>query len=313
MRLGYSLLLGEFINAEIINYVDCKVFQIVCSSCREPVFKVVRFANPATVHYLSHYEKNRAYEADCELRVSSISNEDVERSNNESRGQRLKYFLGVLRDAVLIACYGPDGGKKAENIPTKIRRSNALKKYRNFVLSQNRKAFASMPEDGIAKCFDGYIDDIIEISGGFTPTAFSLATQKKIAQYIWLHILSAKVEENFMFLFSHAYFTLIARFEIAQKKGGIREYESLIYNAMGRMFETNREECDEILRNLARIPLGPPFTIEGSNLFRKMTSEIEHEMLGILLQLPYFEMIEETLVDRSSRWATLSSSALDDR
>ncbi|HEV7642807.1 MAG TPA: hypothetical protein VGO50_02590 [Pyrinomonadaceae bacterium] len=293
MRLGYSLLLGEFIHSEIINYVDCKAFQIVCPSCKEPIFKVVRDANPLTVHYLSHYEKNVVYDADCELRVSGISNDDIETANNGSRDQKLRYFLGVLRNAVLTTCYDLDGGKKAENFASKIRRSNALKKYRNFVFSSNREVFASMPEEEITKYFDGYIDDIIQISGSFTPTVFSLTTQKKIAQDIWLHLLSAKAEENFMFLFSHAYLTLIARFEIAHKERGILEYERMIYSAMERMFETNTRECDEILRGIARMPIGPPYAIEGSNLFRKMTSEIEHEMLGLLLQLPYFEMIKE--------------------
>jgi len=300
MRLGYSLLLGEFINAEIVSYVDCKAFQIVCPSCKEPVFKVLRDANPSAIHYLSHYEKNRAYEADCEWRMSGISKEEIETTNNNSRGQRLKYFLGVLKDAVLNACYGSNERKKAEKIASKIRLSNALKKYRNFVVLENRKAFASMPEGEIAKYFDGYIDDIIEISGSFTPTAFSLATQKKIAQDIWLHLLSTNAEENFMFLLSHAYLTLIHRLELANKERGVLKYEQVIYTALCRMLETNTNECDRILRGLASEPIGPPYAVEGSNLFRKLTSEIEHEKLGLLLQLPYFEKIKSISTPQGS-------------
>ena len=72
MKLGYSLLLGEHIEAEWIEYTDCKVFQIVSPNCKEPIFKVFRQVPPPGVHYLSHYEKDSAYEADCELRVASM-------------------------------------------------------------------------------------------------------------------------------------------------------------------------------------------------------------------------------------------------
>ena len=46
MKLGYSLLLGEHIEAEWIEYTDCKVFQIVCPNCKEPIFKVFRQVPP---------------------------------------------------------------------------------------------------------------------------------------------------------------------------------------------------------------------------------------------------------------------------
>lgn len=66
MKLGYSNLLGEFIDAQGIGYEDCKGFQIVCPSRREPVFKGMRESGVAeAVHYLSHYEKDKAYASEC--------------------------------------------------------------------------------------------------------------------------------------------------------------------------------------------------------------------------------------------------------
>lgn len=292
MKLGYSLLLGEYINSDCINHDDCKSFQIVCPSCKEPIFKVVRETHGT--HYLSHYEKGKAYEADCELRVGNISREEVEKVNSDSKGQRLKYFLEVLRTAILDAAFSNEAESvKAENFAKRIRKSNALRKYREFAVSQSRHSYQALPGDEIARCFEGYIDDVTEISGEFPATSFALATQKRIAQDVWLHLLSANAHENYMFLWGHAYSLFLTRLEISDKERGSYEYERILHKAMRRMPETNSDEVDAILRELARKDIGAPFAREGSNLFRKMTAEIEHEMLGILLQLRYFEMLRD--------------------
>mgnify|MGYP000085431440 CR=1 FL=1 len=101
MKIGYSILLGEYIDAQAINYTDCKSFQIVCPICREPIFKVERKDPPPILHYLSHYEKSKAFVSDCELRVKGISDNEKKAENNLARGQKLEYFLSVLKD-----CFG---------------------------------------------------------------------------------------------------------------------------------------------------------------------------------------------------------------
>lgn len=99
MKLGYSNLLGEYLNAVDIGYPDCKGFQVVCPACREPVFKVLR-SGEMDLHYLTHYAAQKSFAADCELRVGGIGKGDFERHNAASRGQRLAYFLGVLRQCL---------------------------------------------------------------------------------------------------------------------------------------------------------------------------------------------------------------------
>ncbi len=73
----YSLLLGEYIEAEKISYVDCKGFQIVCLCCKEPIFKVNRENAVKSIEYLSHYDKDKSYVTECELRVEALSKEEI--------------------------------------------------------------------------------------------------------------------------------------------------------------------------------------------------------------------------------------------
>lgn len=97
MKLGYSILLGEYFEAEAICYTHCKDLQIVCPNCREPIFKRVRSV-PEEIHYYAHYEKDKNSIEECELRVNGIKGEQILKQNIESRGQKLKYFMYVFKD-----------------------------------------------------------------------------------------------------------------------------------------------------------------------------------------------------------------------
>lgn len=61
------------------------------------------------------------------------------------------------------------------------------------------------------------------------------------------------------------------------------------------MKASNREKGLKIVREMANYELNPPFTVERSDMFSKMTAEIMHEAFGILLRHPYFELMKQRL------------------
>lgn len=101
MRYGYSMQLGEFVEAEEVDFHDCERFQVSCPVCREAVFKKTRQRPDGGVtHFLSHYRAETEEEKDCELRVAALAKEQLEPFNGEGRGQALKSFLLVLRQQI---------------------------------------------------------------------------------------------------------------------------------------------------------------------------------------------------------------------
>lgn len=42
MKIGYSILLGEILAANDLDYDDCRRLEVVCTHCQQPVFKVHR-------------------------------------------------------------------------------------------------------------------------------------------------------------------------------------------------------------------------------------------------------------------------------
>lgn len=300
MRLGYSLLLGEYVNAENIDYVDCKNFQIVCPICKEPVFKVERQFEPQPIQYLSHYNKDKAYIDECELRVNRISKSDIQSANSLSRNQKLEYFLSVLRDAILENEYpiNPENLKSVNALFYKMCHSAGVQILRDNMYELSRKNFNQCRDEDIYELFDEYIKEIRMISGTFPKTSFSIDMQKRIAFDIWKHLLSTKAKGNYSFLLFHSYIMLMMRIEEAEATRELYDFELQLHSYMRKLIDSTKLSSKKIFENLMMYPIGPPHAIENSTLLNKMASEITHEMLGCLIRLPYFEIIKKSIFSK---------------
>ena len=210
MKLGYSMLLGELIEAGGVEYGDCQGFQIVCPSCKEPVFKVHR--HEQGIHYLSHYEKAKAYEAECELRVNSISTRDIEATNATSRGQSLQYFLSVLRVWTIKRLGFVE---KEEKLIKKVMSAPGPQMMRDKVLD----FFKGIEAEG-ERSFESFIDAPRKVweprTSGEIWTGFALQTQRRIVKDICIHLISPNGQGNFAFIWAAAYIETV--FNLLQKR-----------------------------------------------------------------------------------------------
>lgn len=293
MKYGYSILLGEHVEASAIEYDDCKSFQIVCPICKEPIFKVVRTQGFSdNLHYLSHYEKSKSFIEDCELRVNSLKKEIIESSSYTSRNQRLKYFLKILRDTVLKNEYGGDHRKILEKLK-QMQYSKTLQFIRDRFYEIVSSSENLIEKNHVFLLFDEYIKDITEISGGFPKTDFSIITQKRIAFDMWIHLLSPNAHDNFEFMFNNSYLFLMFRIDMAKNVRPLFDFESQMYSNMHNLIVKPKTEGMAIIESMLKYPLGPPHAIDSFDLLSKMLSEIQHEIYGCLLRLPYFRLLKD--------------------
>jgi hypothetical protein len=100
MKDAYSNFLSSFITADELTYDQIISLQMVCPCCREPVFKVHREVPAKAIDFFSHHKSQMEIPADCERRVATISDGDRETVNRASRGQSLRLFKSVIRDAL---------------------------------------------------------------------------------------------------------------------------------------------------------------------------------------------------------------------
>lgn len=289
MKLGYSNLLGEHIPAEQLHHKDCEPFQVVCPACREPVFKGQREHDSAAIHYLSHYRADRAYQDDCELRVGKIVWTQVEQSNRSSRDQRLEHFLAVPQTLIGQQPIYVDGPARGH---AKLNRSKCVAWMRETNFGFMRQLHFT--QEQFAEAAQGYVTDITAV-GGMIDTSFAFAVQQRIAWDIWTHLLTGHGRANFDFLFNHAYLQLLSRMAAARDVRALGQEEAMMYRAAAKLVEISKQRGFEIIQDMMQTPVRPPFAEPGMNLFSKLLAEITHEMIGTLLQLPYFECLRERL------------------
>ncbi|MGR9060197.1 hypothetical protein ACU8NH_30770 (plasmid) [Rhizobium leguminosarum] len=234
MKIGYSNLLAEHLQAEQLNHRDCEPFQVVCPACREPIFKVERNGDGNGIHYLSHYAAAKSFQDDCELRVSRLAVEYISKGNQSSRDQRLQYFLQVLRDLVARDKIYKGSPEKAEKL---LNRSKAIGWLRLQHYEMARKLAWSQADFGEA--VGGYVKDLAS-QGAILDTAFAATVQERISFDIWHSLTSPNARSNYEFLFNHGYVKLLTRLEVANDGRASPRGQSQIYRYPAGLVSASR-------------------------------------------------------------------------
>ena len=218
MNYGYSNLLGETIEAALLDYSDYRRFQIVCPVCREAVFKVVRDALPASLHYLSHYAAAQAYAADCELRVARFNQREIEQQNLTSRGQKLDLFLRVLRDTIKRHEYrNPEANTK--KLFWILERSKPLSIMFDFFAQHAHGA--NFDEPMFHAAAKHYIYEDAGAEHAMWRTGFAIQTQQRIAYDLWRTLWTPPARSNLIFLWHHGYSLVLGRLQASFDTGVI--------------------------------------------------------------------------------------------
>lgn len=293
MYTGYSILLGEYIEAATLDYKDCEPFQVICPSCHEPLFKAVRQQGAKHIHYLSHYKKTGLYASECELRVSTISRTTIDKHNSKARDQKLQYFLSVFT-SLLKQDPWMSYGEKFDSVHKQINKSKAWGIFRDgchqsAALSDMRhfETFSSYAAD--------YIKDISDFVT-FPKTGFSIATQTRISFDMYGALLTDKCRSNYDALFNHSAMYLVSRIRSALNEPSDNlidnMFNSTLLQCIERLMHSNKERGIAVLKQMAETPVLPPYSLEKSNFLIKTAAEIAHESIGTLLRLPYFSLLK---------------------
>jgi hypothetical protein len=295
LKTGYSILLGEYLDATVLDYRDCEPFQVVCPICSEPLFKVQRKKGDEAIDYLSHYGAVKSYAGDCELRIDSQSRSAHESQNKTARDQRLQYFISVLQKLIAQDELYPDGTGKSQKY---LNHSKALKWFCKLHYDHARKNMTN--EADLASLTADYLRDMSEV-GVTLKTSFAMSIQKRIAIDMWKYLLSNKGAESYHFLFNHAYFIFMLRLNTPRQgeTAGTMAFMQQMLSYVSKIPETNKENGMKIFAEMGRTPLGPSFVAE--NFFTKAAAEISHEMIGCLLGLPYLESLKDRLLQKDNK------------
>lgn len=299
MKAGYSILLGEMIDSKVVQYKDCEAFQIVCPSCREPIFKAMRnAADTETIHYLSHYSRGAAYQSDCELRVNGMIAQGFDQQNFESRNQRLQYFLEKLK---VMLGMSPLYTSTLDDSHRRLRESKNLQKLKSMI-------FEMVIAPDVAGFFDTAADDYIyrlDKDGWALSTSFSKDQQIRIAKDMWMTINSPAGKPNLSLLFDHAYVSTMAGY-ISGHEAYRDVVSKTIVEFMDRVVRTSTKHLDDLMYQMAATLIPVNFNKvrgeedeEQSSYLERIFGSVAIEMVGALITLPYREMLMQKYNDPS--------------
>ena len=288
MLKGYSVLLGEYIDAESLSYKDCKPFQIVCPCCKEPVFKVKKTNDIKSLNYLSHYKKETSFESNCELRVSSISSEEHVRHNSQSRNQKISHFLSVFTKALSDEPCMSYGLKKTHKT---INKSKAWCFFREQCYESSKRGGMAL-EELFQESAVFYLEETDNL-WGLPKTGFSLQVQARIANDMMTLLMSHKGKDNYNALYNHSALVLLKRYEIPEENAGADELEVMknVSYFITKMISSGKKDGMNTMSQMKATPIYPPFVDQPTSYITKVASEISHEMIGTLLRLPYFKIL----------------------
>lgn len=290
MKLGYSILLSELLQAEAVEYGDCTSFQVVCPECKEPVFKGKREGVDQAKHYLSHYRKEKGAETDCELRVASYTKKDLEARNAEGQNQRLRIFLEVFEGAVLRRELGFRRPEDKEKAFTLLDNSPGLKLLRSRLRDFHIHTFTPYQPDQIKTYLGECARDMRTGLGAFPVTGFSLDKQMQMATDSFQYLLTEPAKSNFFLLFHVGYLVLSKRLELKLETKRFEPWEKEFSIYMNQLPFADEDDVEDILSDISKV-IFP----DDSDLLIKMFAELTHEMLSVLLRFPYFETLKAGL------------------
>lgn len=333
MKRACSLLLEELLAAEGVSYADSRRYQLVCASCYEPVFKVSRRSSQGNeqLNYFSHYRADKSYDDACELRVEAITDAQAEAANIIARGQKLRYFLSVLQRAVAIYYHeAPEVGPEAayargKEMVALMSRSKPLTDFLNQFYRAAREKRLWLHPDNIEQLFNTALPDM-QVGRNQFPTTFSLSLQKRIATDVLRHVMSQKARPSFDFLFYHGYQLLMGRltnvqrgretareiifseYKPARLKEEAEQNTRTIQETLVQLPNTSRKTAQRLLQicHETRISWPPaarlmqPMLAATTTLLEQLHVRIWMEMAGIILFLPYYELLQEARRTQSS-------------
>lgn len=300
MRQGFSILLGETLEASALEYHDCEGFQVVCPTCREPLFKGVRSAGrEEALHYLSHYSTSASVATDCELRAARSASQ-VAAENRVSRQQRLEYFLSVLRRTLSL---DPMYTRSAESTHWHLNKATGLTHLREqcFGLAVQYRDldayFIESAHDYLAQ---------LEDAGWKMQTSFSREVQMRIAHDMWRTLTTPQGRSNYDFLFNHAFVKGLGSWNVSANSGGPgHEVAAQMLDYCTRLMESRGAQGLAVLREMAMHDLPADANVlrdgtldtESSSYVERLVGSNTINMVGVLLGFPYFELLKQQYGD----------------
>ena len=309
MKIGYSLLIDEYVDASVLEQADCELLRICCPVCFEPV-DLAQSANGLVLCHTASLLFDG--DAQCERRVPEFTPEYCELHNVHARKQRLEFlqwnlFLELLnKDPVAhyekhammvlsnLKCKGaliwlPEwhlewiSDTNRARLQDKVEFWNVGEKH----LSQKENRFPHVPKSGYAR-----------------QVHFQIA-------YDWLQYLlsrQGRADDNYGWLFAHAFRICLGSWTGAAQVGLDLEKQQeqvdqdaaehiaaarILVSCCCDLISDDKGTVEKSVQTLNDVWMQPPITPLRMPFLIFFAAEVAGMMQTTLFRLPFLPLLQE--------------------
>jgi hypothetical protein len=309
MRTGYSLLVDEYVDANLAEPVDCKVLRICCPVCQEKVVLETEVGKPRFRHAAPKFP---SFEAECESRSSEFDPDYCNQHNTRARQRRLEFlkwdrFKQLLGEDPLGPPY-KEGGGIWEETPKLLRMgalSNISYWHRRIMVPCSGERLKDPVE------FFATAERHLRFVEEKLPDVPESGLRRQVHLQVAFDLLQSLVaredyDDDYDWLFVHAFRICMGKWvsvaENAQKdqtqseasEDDLQEHTaagSILGHCAFKLMSDDRLEAHKAIETLIEVEIGPPVTEERMPFLIFFGADIAGEMQYALHRLPYLPLL----------------------
>jgi hypothetical protein len=294
MKYARSILLGEDVDADEVDHGDTVGFQIVCPCCSESVIKVCRpLDGDRTAEFFSHRQGDPERNAECEMRVASLSRQERAVWSAQERRQTMDAFRSVLT-SVLEVDLEARGIRDHKRSYRKLTEAGMFPVFVD-ALSKNwrndlaRRQDASLRMDPVVRALTLSEDRFDKA----TRNPFPARVANRCVTDLWAHLSTEQGRLAFQRLFGHAVMCVTAGVHQVVRRerlpiGGVC-FPPIDHRAMLKaVWHPNPRKAAMSVQLAARS--SDPHSRQ--NLDQLFIRTVELEMANVLERLPYLKILD---------------------
>lgn len=162
---------------------------------------------------------------------------------------------------------------------------------REYLFDFVTKMSATIGPSETVEMFQDYIEQMRALGVPMEIYIDNLEMQKNFAVKFWNYLLDNNRIGDFSILFNFAFLMEIQRLENALRAEDKTPYIRELHQNMMRLIDADKTKAEEIYKNMWNyIVKYPPPDTDQTNLFIKMISSVNEEIVGLLIKFPYLEL-----------------------
>jgi hypothetical protein len=305
MKIGYSLLIDEYVDVNLVELPDCDALRISCPVC---LSRLVLDAHPDTSVFRHASIPDAKRQTQCELRAKKFTANYCNLHNTRARRKRLEFLQRFMFKELLGGDPSAHYEKHVMEVLSSLQSKGALSWlpswHWEFLIDTSR----AHPQDSIA--FAIRAEEYLRKKDSEFPhvpeSGYRRQVHIQVAFDLMQYLLTQEGgSDDYQWLFVHAFRICLGKWVGASRLGSEVEIESdpetkervaaarILASCALDLISDDEKVVEKAIEILNEVWTGPPIMSERIPFLMFLAAEVAGEMQTTLYRLPYLPLFEK--------------------